>query len=252
MGTSNIFRGNKDKNPLLPLDYVEQDHQESHLVTWKTAKTVMSKYVASGGTQGTAKHVIQQAIRANGGSHKMTRSAISGVRAASAIGSFFVGIREQGISTTLQQLGIQYEGRSVVEIFSKLINIVTPAAETKEDIVAREASQAALSNVYEYVSDNNMDLSCLDHMAIELMDKAMKSFFTEYIWGSIMKDLESRIEQYMNDVSSAFEREQELKDTIEAVVDVEYDKSESLLHGNINDAVITLTERCLGILEGIL
>ena len=66
-----------------------------------------------------------------------------------------------------------------------------------------------------------------------------------------MKDLECRIEQYMEDVTSACEREKELKGIIEAVVDVEYDNHGTLINADINDAVSALLERCLMVLEGI-
>jgi hypothetical protein len=221
-------------------------------ITWKTVKTDMSKYVSSGGTHGSARHILRQAVKANGGAHRMTSSSTSGIRAAKNIGSFFAGIKENGISVTLQHLGIQYLGRSVGDVFSRLVNVFAPASETKEDIVARDASQAAMSGIYEYIADNNMNLESVDHMPVEIMDKAMKLFLTEYIWGSIMKDLECRIEKYMVDVSSACEREQELKDTIGAVVDVEYDNQGSLMQKDLNDAVTTLMERCLNVLEGIL
>lgn len=51
--------------------------------------------------------------------------------------------------------------------------------------------------------------------------------------------------------TSACEREKELKDIIEAVVDVEYDNHGTLINADINDAVSTLSERCLMVLEGI-
>ena len=96
-----------------------------------------------------------------------------------------------------------------------------------------------------------MDFSCIDNMPVEVMDKAMKSFLVEYIWATVMKDLECRVEQYMSDVASACERERELKDIIEAVVDVEYDNHGSLIQDDVNEAVSALTERCLSVLEGI-
>lgn len=251
MGTSSIFRGNNDKNRLLPEDYVEQLQSGNSDVTWKSVKTAMSKYVSSNGSHGSPNHVIKQAIKANGGAHRMAINSVAGMRAARNLGNFLSSVRENGLFITFQQLGVQYNGKSSTEVFSQLINIIAPVASSKEDIVARQASQAALSNVYEYVEENNMDFECLDHMPIEMMDIAMKAFLSEYIWNSIIKDLESRVEQYMEDVSSACQREEELKDVITAVVDIEYDSNGSLITSNVNEAVMLLTERCLGVLEGI-
>ena len=251
MGTSSIFRGNNDRNSLLPSDYEKESQIMGRKVTWKTVKTDMSKYVSSSGAHGSAKHIVRQAIKANGGSRRMVLNSSSSMSAARSLGGFFVGVRSNGIYATLQQLGIEYEGRSVNDILSHLINVISPHAETKEDIVSRQASQSALSNVYKYITDNNMDFSCVDNMPVEIMDKAMKSFLIEYIWATVMKDLEFRVEKYMPDTDSAFERENELKEIIEAVVDVEYDNHGSLIQNSINDAVSSLTEQCLSVLEGI-
>lgn len=252
MGTSSIFNGNNDKNSLLPEDYVEQQNDKTQAVTWKTVKTDMSKYVTSGGKHGSAKHVIQQAIRANGGTKKMVQQSSSSIRAGLNMGAFFSGITNDGFEYTLQQLGVRYEGRSVRAVFSKILNVIAPESITKEDIVAREATMVALAELYDYVADNDMDINSLNHMPKELFDKAMKSFFVEYIWAGILKDLESRIEKYMEDSNSACEREQELKEVVKAVVDVEYDKNGSIIDNPLREAVVILSERCIGVLEGII
>lgn len=258
MGTSSIFRGNNDHNPLLPSDYEEQTQQEEiqqeqivKPVTWKAVKTNMSKFVNSNGTRGTATHIIRQSIKANGGAHRMTMGSGSGIQAAINLGSFFTSIRDKGIYKTLLELGVEYQGKDIQEVLSFLINVMSEDSQSKNDIVAREASQAALSSIYEYLAENNLDLESLNHMSVELMDQAMKLFFTEFIWASIMKDLACRVEQYMKDTDSAYKREQELKGIIEAVVDVEYNKQGSLIDQNVQDAVRILLERCLGVLEGI-
>ncbi len=253
MGTSSIFPGNNDRNPLLPSDYEEQTQQEQPVkpVTWKTVKTNMSKFVTSNGTHGSPAHIIRQAIKANGGSYRMTLNSLSGIHAASNLGTFFAGIREQGISKTLLEFGIEYVGKSVGEIFSRLVSVIASTSTLKNDIIALEASQAALSNIYDYIAKNDLDFSCLDHMPVGIMDTAMKLFLTELIWASIMKDLQCRIEKYMNDTNTACQREKELKDTIGAVVDVEYNSHGSLIQRNVQEAVRFLLERCLSVLEGI-
>ena len=251
MGTSSIFTGNNDKKSLLPEDYVEQQNDKTQSVTWKTVKTDMSKYVTSGGKYGSARHVIQQDIRANGGTKKMVQQSRAGIRAGLNMGAFFSGVTNDGFEYTLQKLGIRYEGHSVRDTFSKVLYVIAPDTITKEDIVAREATVVALAELYDYVEENDMDIKSLDHMPKELFDKAMKTFFVEYIWAGVLKDLESRIEKYMADSSSACEREQELKEVVKAVVDVEYDKNGSIIDNPLREAVVLLSERCIGVLEGI-
>ena len=244
MGTSNIFDGNNDRNPLLPDDYQPESQTGSNNL-WKVAKTSMSKYVSSGGTRGTAKGILRDYIMAGGGARQMMSATASGLHSARNIGSFFSGVAQNGILPTLSELGIQFEGKSIHEVFSQLINLMAPNSETKEDITARIATQAALRDLYVYIEQNSLKLDALKHIPQDIIDKALKSFFTEYIWANFMKDMESRIEQYMENTDSAFDREKELKGTIKAVVDVEYRKHTELFGKSIDDAVRHLMEKSL-------
>ena len=251
MGTSNIFDGNNDRNPLLPDDY-QPESQTGSNISWKTAKTSMSKYISSGGTRGTAKAILRDYIKAGGGARQMMSAATSGINSARNIGSFFSGVAQNGILPTLSELGVQFEGKTIQEVFSQLINLMAPNSDTKEDITARIATQAALRDLYVYIEQNSLELDALNHIPQDIIDKALKSFFKEYIWANFMKDMESRIEQYMDSTDSAFDREKELKDTIKAVVDVEYRKHTELLSKSIDEAVRHLMEKSLKSLEGIL
>lgn len=251
MGTSSIFDGNNDRNPLIPDDYNPDSHDESN-VSWQTLKTNMSKYVTSGGTNGSAKKLLRDYVRANGGAKQIASSSNAGLQSAHNVGSFLSDIARNGISSALTNLDIQFEGRSIHDVFSQLINYLSPASSTKEDITARVATQAALKDLYDYIEENGLDLDSLDSISQDLSDKCMKAFFTEYIWANFLKDLESRIETYMQDADSAAVHEAELKDTIKAVVDVEYDKQSELFNNNIEEAVNYLMEKSLKTLEGII
>lgn len=250
MGTSSIFDGNNDRNPLIPDDYTPDSQDESN-VSWQTVKTNMSKYVTSGGTKGSVKKLLRDYVRASGGARQIAASATSGLNAAHNVGTFLSDIAVTGIIPTLTNHGIQVEGKSIHEVFSQLLNHLSPASSTKEDITARMATQAALKDLFDYIEKNDLDLDSLDNISQDLSDKCMKAFFTEYIWANFLKDLESRIETYMQDADSASNHEAELKDTIKAVVDVEYKKQNDLFN-NIEEAARYLMERSLKTLEGII
>ena len=148
MGTSSIFNGRNDRNPLLPEDYNPNQDEENDVtepVKWKTVKSDMSKYVKSGGTYGSAKHIAKQYVRAAGGARNLASQSYSGRKAGGNLGSFFNGIVTNGVKVTFKNLGIEYEGKSVEAIFSRLVDVIAPNSSTKEDIVAKEATQAALS-----------------------------------------------------------------------------------------------------------
>ena len=200
MGTSSIFNGRNDRNSLLPEDYVsdqEEKQGKSEPVKWQTVKSDMSKYINSGGTYSSPRHIARQYVRAAGGSHQMTSQAHSGIKVGGNIGRFFNSIVTNGLEATLNSLGIEYLGKPASEILSRLVTIVAPDSNTKEDIAAKEAVQIALSKIYDYVEENDMNIKSIDNMPPELMNEAMKEYIGSYIWITMMKDLGSRLEMYI-------------------------------------------------------
>lgn len=255
MGTSSIFNGRNDRNPLLPEDYNPNQNEDSNVmepVKWKTVKSNMSKYINSGGTYGSIKHIARQYVRAAGGSRRMASQAYYGRKAGGNLGNLFNGIVTDGVKVTFKNLGVEYEGKSVEEIFSRLVDVIAPNSNTKEDIVAKEATQAALSKVFDYVENNSMDIDCLNSMSFELMHEALKEYVGAYIWITMMKDLGSRLEMYITNSDDSYAMECEFKDMIMGIVDVEFNKQGNIISKNISSTIIGMHERCLKVMEGIL
>ena len=290
MGTSNIYHGKNDRNPLLPEDYdstinggdnsgesndnannsgeddnniggsnenkssenIANGNTETIPIKWKTVKTDMSKYIRSGGTKGNINHIVKQYIRASGGSSKLVSQSRSGIRAGSGLGIILNDIRRHGVEITFRNLGIDFAGRSVKEIFSQLINILAPMSDTKEDIVAKEASQEALSKVYDYIEKNEMDIECLNKMDPILMNEVLCEYVSSYIWTMIMNDLGSRFEIYIEDPKQTLSLEQEFKDYIYSTAKVEFETKGDIVNHDVASAITDLYERCLKTLEGIL
>lgn len=254
MGTSSIFNGRNDRNSLLPEDYEpgqEEQNNSSEPVKWQTVKSDMSKYINSGGTYGSIKHIAQQYVRAAGGSSRMASHSYSGRKAGGNIGSFFNGVVNNGVKSTFKSLGIQYAGKSVREIFSRLVDVIAPNSNTKEDIIAKEATQMALSRVYDYVEANDMDIECINNMPSELMNGVLKEYIGSYIWITMMNDLGSRLEMYISNSEDAYAMECEFKDLIMGIVDVEFDKQGNIINQDIASTMNSLHEICLRLLEGI-
>ena len=254
MGTSNIFNGRNDRNPLLPEDYVsdqEEMQSKSEQVKWQTVKSDMSKYINSGGTYSSPRHIARQYVRAAGGSRQMTSQAHSGMKVGGNIGGFFNSIVKNGLEAALKNLGIEYLGKPASEIFSRLVTIVAPDSNTKEDIAAKEAAQIALSKIYDYVEENDMNINSIDNMPPELMNEAMKEYIGSYIWITMMKDLGSRLEMYIANSKDAYNVEYEFKDMIMGIVDVEFKNRGDMINKDASVAVKELYGRCLDVLEGI-
>lgn len=271
MGTSSIYNGPIKSNPLLPSDYNDKDdggnndttpdnspngQMEVPPVAWSTVKSDFSKYINSksenserGG--GSIKHVARQHVRASGGTRRVMSQAVSGTSSGRALHGFFGGINARGISQTLATMHIDFQGKSVNEIMSLLVNAISSKSTTKEDIVARQATQDALAHIYDYIERNEMNFSCLDNMPQDLVDTSLCAYIEYYIWGMMLKDLASRLEKYESIPGKAYEIEQELKGYIQGIVEVEFEKDKAIFSNSTVDAVSSLMEKCYGVVEGI-
>ena len=258
MGTSSIYNGKMDKNPLLPDDYDtngEQENeksQDSPKVSWQTVKTDMSKYINSGGRSGSVKHIARQYVKASGGSKRLLDQSLSGMKTAGNIGNFLNGIKAEGIAITLEKFGIAYTGRSVHEVFSELVSAVSFNSDSKEDIVAKEAALEALSKIYDYAETNNMELESLDFMPEVLMNEALCEYVSSYIWIKMMNDLESRFEKYIGNPQEALSIEQEFIQYIFNTVRVEFENKGDIINKDVGLSIATLYSKCLDVLEGTL
>lgn len=182
----------------------------------------------------------------------MASQSYSGRKAGGNLGSFFNGIVTNGVKVTFKNLGIEYEGKSVEAIFSRLVDVIAPNSSTKEDIVAKEATQAALSKLFDYVENNSMDIDCLNNMSIEVMHEALKEYVGAYIWITMMKDLGSRLEMHITNADDSYATECEFKDMIMGIVDVEFNKQGNIINKNISSTIRDMHECCLKVMEGIL
>ena len=270
MGTSSIFHGPTKSNPLLPSDYNEGQeefqtilNQEPNnqdelnkvpVVTWATVKSDFSKYIKSksnnrGGI--SLNSVARQYVRASGGTKTILARAKSGVGSGNALLGLFNSLVSVCLKQTLNDLQVQFKGKSVNELMSKLINVVSPNSVTKEDIVARIATQDALAQIYAYIERNEMDVNCLEKMPVDLVDMSMCTYLESYIWGLMLKDLKSRIEIYERSPDKAEEIEKELRNYIKGKVEVEFNKDKTIFHKNPTESVAVLMEKCLKAIEGI-
>lgn len=186
MGTSSSHSGNKDNKGLLPSDYNGQ--QPKPEVSWQATKTGFSKYINGhgGGVAKTARNYVKAA----GGTAGLIKSSKSGIRGAVNIGRLFSDIQQQGYQKTFDDLGIEYQGKSAKEICSGLVNYISDSADSKEDSVARIAAVNAMSKMYEYMENNNLELQSLDKVDNALMEQVLSTYVECYIWGRILNDLQ--------------------------------------------------------------
>lgn len=286
MGTSSIYEGPKDKNPLLPDDYNEElvdddqnlrkdnddqitkeenDNQENDESNendiindedskpWQAVKTAMSKHINGNGGSNGVKNITRGYIKASGGSSALINSSISGIRSTINLRNILSSFQQNGVANTLEQLNIKYTGKNVKVILSELVNIISFKSNTKEDIVAKKATINALADIYEYIEKNDMDITCLESISQEMMDKVLCSYIGAYIWGRMLNDLQSRFEKYSNDAKKTIELEKEFKLYINNSVKMELRKGNidgSFQNQNIDEVITNLYSLCFKALEG--
>ena len=249
MGTSSSHSGNKDNKGLLPSDYNGQ--QSKTEVSWQATKTGFSKYINGhgGGVGKTAKNYVKAA----GGTAGLIKSSKSGIRGAINIGRLFADIQQQGYQKTFDDLGIEYQGKSAKEICSGLVNYISDSANSKEDTVARIAAVDAMSKIYEYMENNNLEIQALDKVDNVLMEQVLGAYVECYIWGRILNDLQYCLEKYSDDIDRTIKIEQEMKDYVSSKVKttlrIKEIRDKIFRHQSMEDGIEALYEKCYSVLE---
>jgi len=264
MGTSSIYDGPKDQNPLLPDDFDSSDNiqendkekkpqVELNQKPWQAAKKSMSQYVT--GSSKDYKGVIKNHIRASGGSSKMAEASSAGRSSTIRLGNLLSSITRQGIHKTLQDLHIELTGKSAEELLSELVNVISFESDTKEEIVAKNATIEALMTLYEYIEKNNMDISSLDHMDDTLFNAVMCNYISAYIWGRVLKDLQKSFEKYSVNPVMSVEKETDFKEYIKNTVEIQLSKIRlstiDFKDKNIRSIILDLYKDCYEVLEGL-
>ncbi|MEE6185093.1 hypothetical protein [Bacillus pretiosus] len=269
MGTSSIYNGPKDKNPLLPEgfeddyntneaddnDLKEDVNKESEILgSWQETKRAMSQYIT--GNSKSKGRVLSNYVKAMGGSRASANQAISGRNATIQLGRILSSISSKGIIQTLKDLKIDYIGKDVQVLLSELVNIIAFDSSTKENIVAKNATIEAMSQMYEYIEENNMDINSLDSMNEEIFEELMGSFVSSYIFERMLNDLQSRFEKYAEGSQDALQKESEFKEYIKVSVELKLNEIQfnqiNYNSPNINTIIEDLYRGCYEVLEAYL
>ena len=192
-------------------------------------------------------------VKAAGGTAGLIKSSKSGIRGAVNIGRLFSDIQQQGYQKAFDDLGIEYQGKSAKEICSSLVNYISASADSKEDSVARIAAVNAMSKMYEYMENNNLELQSLDKVDNVLMEQVLSTYVECYIWGRILNDLQYCLEKYSDDIDRTMKVEQEMKDYVSSKVRTTFQikeiRDKIFGHHSIEDGIEALYEKCYSVLE---
>ncbi len=249
MGTSSSHLGNKDKKGLLPSDFNEQELKPE--VSWQTTKTGFSKFINGHG--GSVEKTVKNYVKASGGTEQLFRSSKSGIRGAVNIGRLFSDIQQHGYQRTFDELGIAYQGKSVKEICSGLVNYIVNSSDSKEDSVARIAAVNAMAKIYEYMENNNLEVQSLDNVDSGMVEQVLNTYVECYISGRILNDLQFCLEKNCDDIDKTVRIEQEVKDYVSSKVNTTFlikeIRDKIFGHQSIEAGIEQLYKKCYSVLE---
>jgi hypothetical protein len=265
MGTSSIYDGPMDNNPLLPDDIDElmngEDQKDGEQIPeskkpkhWQNAKNSMSKYAS--GTSSNYKNAVKKYVQASGGSNKLAVNSAAGKSSLVRFGQALASFSENGVTETFRKLRIETTGKDVEVLFSELINAISVESNTKDESIAKDATVEALMVIYEHLEENNLDIESLEKLDDTLFDTALCEFTTSYIWGKILSELEKSFEKNGSDALSTIDKEKDIKEYIRNVVDIEFSKSKidskMVNESNIQSKVNELFREIYSTLEGVI
>ncbi len=271
MGTSSMYsgysNGSSQRNPLLPNDFDENENnndeqsnndvnpdelqpQENKIndknVTWQTAKTSMSK-IASG--KSSVKNAISNYVKAHGGARSASKTSKSGIATLINIGKFINNVSSEGYTETLEKYKIDYTDKSAKDVLSELINYLAPSPITKEDSIARKALIVTMEQLYELLEKENLEIDKINN---ETLNFIIPKYIESYLYERIINDLGSRIETTSLNSKQAIKIEKDIKEYINAKVDIAFKgKDFEKISFNKKD-VESLYNQCYTIMENII
>lgn len=258
MGTSSMYGGPTDKNPLLPDDFEDEaidpkQMDEKNKMLWKSAKHNMTNYV-KGKDSGSPQKVMRSYYRAGGRASKLANTSSSGINAIASLGNLLKSVQSQGLTYTLDNLKVSWRGKSVQVVLSELVNVISPEAATKEDIVARKALIDTTSEIYKIMEKNNSDIDSLDALDDSMIEILLCNFISTYIFERILSDLGHSFEKHLDNTLKAKRLEKNLKDYIKSSIDSKLGDSRlaniDYEHPDVKDIITKVFQDCYYIFGG--
>lgn len=256
MGTSSSFKG-KIGNALLPDDFnlnnqlldenenndednVEENNPIENNSNWTTAKTSMSKYISSSGKVGTPKNIVRNYIKAAGGSNRLIYNSTRSRNATFNIGNILRKFTTDGISKTLDELGVSLSHYSLPEAMSKLVNYVENSAVSKSDVAIRTAT----ANTLEKLIELDLKDDKLDKAAATVL---MEYFMADLIWQHMLIDFGYSFEKYGDNLDTLVKIEEEITTYIKANVEEAFKRNKDKIFSK--DMYDDIMRSCLQIME---
>jgi hypothetical protein len=188
---------------------------------WTRAKTRMTNWTRGGGQNGDlASAALGAFVTALGGAASAAATATGGVSGAAGLGEFLTDVSREGLDATLDRYELaDVVGAEPLEVINEIAGRISGAGDSVEESVGRQAVLEVLSELYADADTfEEMDAVAVD---ADLLRDFLARFLTEYIYRRVLQALGDRIRDNAASEAEAARLEQQLRDHIRALVDLD-------------------------------
>ncbi|MHB8580965.1 MAG: Qat anti-phage system associated protein QatB [Ignavibacteriaceae bacterium] len=238
---------NEHNEPVIPIDGTTGD--------WSVPRRRLS-YYAKNPNSGNLKSAAKSYVRASGGSKDISRSVGSGKRTAAKLGGFLSSIATEGLKSTFDKFNLgEIKGLSAEVAMNKIVAYLSPSGATNEDTIVQVAIVNTLSKLYEDYSLEENELSSLENLSNEDIQKLLLFYTSSFIYTKWFHELGLKIEDKNISASKVVLLEKRAKDFIHSTVKYEFgefDFIKSNYHvSEINNMIDTIFETAYTFIEDL-
>lgn len=181
---------------------------------WGAAKGALTRL--SNGTGGSSSQKAgRRYLNSLGGSKAAARAASRGVSVGSHFAGFLGSVAVDGMTSTLQSLGLQeFVGRTPDEICAAIADALAPIGSTNDEAIARDALITTLDALYSKVLEAGGNVDDLNALSPELLKETLIEYVSNFIFTKWMYELGTAIEKGNVTEQEAISLELEVKDLI--------------------------------------
>lgn len=195
---------------------------------WRAPKANMTRFVNTG-ERTYLSRAARGYVSAKGGRRGAASSAAAGRSTTARIGGILSSVVNQGITQTLQSIGLaNLVGEPVTDVLAAICDRIAPAGASLEEAAARAAATEALADLYSQCDLDTEGIEGLESLDAGGVGRAVKVSVQAYIYERWLQELGKRIEANVTSPDDAIRLEREIKEYIREEVSLQFDEMDLL------------------------
>ncbi len=187
---------------------------------WRGAKIAMGKVAGSGARNDSrTRDLGRRFVGSLGGSRRAAASSPASRATARRLGGFLAGVARDGVTRTLERLGLaQYIGQPVSTLLAALGRVLAPAGETTDDAIAATALHETMAELSEDLGLAENGIEAFSRMDEALARKTMEHYLANIVMTRLLHVLSAELEGGAVSIERAVAVEFDIRDFAESAV----------------------------------